>query len=65
VTLLVALVEAINKGAQDLRQEEEHFTVFTSTWILALASINPSDLGSFPSLDQLVFPTANTLVQVI
>jgi hypothetical protein len=52
-TLLVALLEAINTGAQSFRRGEEDFTVFTFTRILTLASISPRDLGSFPSLGQL------------
>jgi hypothetical protein len=59
-TLLVALLEAINTGAQSFRRGEEDFTVFTFTRILTLASISPRDLGSFPSLGQLEFSTAST-----
>jgi hypothetical protein len=39
-----ALLEAINKTAYNFRKADEHFTVFSSTTILALASINPRDL---------------------
>jgi hypothetical protein len=45
---LKALLEAINRDIQDFKQGGKHFTVFSSTTILALASINPRDLGSFP-----------------
>jgi hypothetical protein len=43
-TLLVALLKAINKGARGFKQEEKDYTVYTSTLILALASINARDL---------------------
>jgi hypothetical protein len=43
-----------------LGKADKDFIVFTFTTILALASINPRDLGSFPSPDQLVLPTAST-----
>jgi hypothetical protein len=46
--LLAALLEAINRGSPQLQGTDEHFTVFTSTTTLALASINLRDLGSFP-----------------
>jgi hypothetical protein len=46
--LLVALLGAINRDVQGFRQTDEHFMVFPSTMILALASTNPRDLGSFP-----------------
>jgi hypothetical protein len=48
LTLLVALLEAINRGVHSFREEGEHFTFFTSNAILALASINPMDMGSSP-----------------
>jgi hypothetical protein len=47
--LLVALLEAINRGAQGFIEGREHFTGFTSTLILALASIIPKDLVTSPS----------------
>jgi hypothetical protein len=52
--LLAALLEAINRGVHDFKRANEHFTVLTSTAALALASINPKDLGSFPSLYSLL-----------
>jgi hypothetical protein len=56
---MAALLEAINRGVCGFREAGEHFTVFTSTAILTLASINPRDLGSSP-LDLFVLPTAST-----
>jgi hypothetical protein len=43
-----------------LGRRAEHFMVFATTSILTLASINPKDLGSFPSPTKFVFPTAST-----
>jgi hypothetical protein len=45
--LWVAPPEAINRIAYDFRRADRHFIVFSSTTVLALASINHSDLGSF------------------
>jgi hypothetical protein len=47
-SLLATLLEAINRGVHGFREAGEHFTVFTSTVILALASIKPWDMGSSP-----------------
>jgi hypothetical protein len=46
--LLASLLEAINRTIHGFMEEGEHFTIFTLTTILALASINTMDLGSFP-----------------
>jgi hypothetical protein len=48
LTLLAALLEAINREVHVFRGAGKHFTVFPSTTILAFASINPRDLGSSP-----------------
>jgi hypothetical protein len=39
--LIAALVEAINRAVYDFRKADEHFTIFSSTLILAPASVNP------------------------
>jgi hypothetical protein len=46
--LMAAPLEVKNRGVHDFKDAGEQFTILTSTTILALASINPSDLGSFP-----------------
>jgi hypothetical protein len=46
--LRTAPPKAINRIAYDFRRAGEHFTVFSSTTVLTLVSINPRDLGSFP-----------------
>jgi hypothetical protein len=45
--LQAALLEAISRATYGFREADEHFMVFSSTTILALASIKARDLGSF------------------
>jgi hypothetical protein len=47
LVLRVAPPEAINRIAYGFRRADEHFIVFSSTTVLALASINLNDLESF------------------
>jgi hypothetical protein len=46
--LQTALLEAINRTVYGFREADEQFTVFSSTTLLAIASINPRNLVFFP-----------------